>query len=147
MTHKDVFDLIAQHLENFWTAAPAFVKAVDGDKVSVQIATKTKLTNGFVLDIPVIDNVPIMQLGSSAGKIKLHIKEGDPVILIFFSSDPTDFFSKKDGNICAAKSITRNSLNYCVAIPLSRGGHEAKGVIEFYEDGTVTINNHLKVTL
>lgn len=146
MNANEVHQLICQYMENVWTASPAEITAVNEDKVSVKMNVGLRMTNGFVLDIPTLDGVPLMKIGCAAGTIKFSLSVGDPVILIFMSSDPSEWINKKDGNFSKASSITRNAMTYCVAIPMHRGGVESKGLIEFDSDGGVTINNHLKVT-
>lgn len=66
MNDADVYELIERRLESFWTAAPATVTKVNGNFVSVTLSTKLKMTNGFVLSVPEIENVPLMKLGCAS---------------------------------------------------------------------------------
>lgn len=145
MNDADIYELIERRLESFWTAAPATVTKVNGNFVSVTLSTKMKMTNGFVLSVPEIENVPLMKLGCASFSITLPIKIGDPVIVIFFSSDSSKWENKKDGEASEPISARRNELEYSVAIPLSRGLSDPSGSIVVSNDGTVKINNHLEI--
>ena len=136
---------IEQFLENFWTAAPGKVSRVDGDHVDVILCVNNKLSNGMAVEIPVLESVPLMRLGCSSFKINLSIKKGDPLLVIFMSSDPFGWDTKKEGEISEAHSVARNALNHAVAIPMSKETGSPKGSLDVADDGTVTINGHLEI--
>ena len=136
---------IEQFLENFWTAAPGKVAKVDGDHVDVTLCVNNKLNNGMAVEIPLLESVPLMRLGCNAFKINLSLKKGDPLLVIFMSTDPFGWDTKKEGEISEAHSVTRNALNHAVAIPMSKETGNPNGSLDVADDGTVTINGHLEI--
>lgn len=159
--------VIDSYMEGFETAFPAVVLKVNGDgTVDVTPSIRNALKNMQIepdgkdgKPLPV-EGVPVMWPGTSAAVVKFELEAGDPVLCVASSRDLRAWAEGgEDKGPYDPLSFSGNDLNDLVAIPMSRGGSRAvsvtlgrdslkvvgKGSIEMKNDGTVTINGHLKV--
>lgn len=132
-------------LSSIETCLPAVVKKVNGKSVDVEILIKKTLLNGVVdNDNKYITNVPLLKSGGSAFSIEYPTKENDLVILLCLSRDSGRWKSNKT-KVSIAKSALGNTLQDFVAVPFSL--ETGKASIKIDDDGTVLINDNVKILL
>ena len=76
---------IESRLTEVHTALPAEILQYDAAKqiASVQISLQRKYTDGTLIKIPVLNNVPVIHSRSSSSIVHLPLKAGDHVLVIF----------------------------------------------------------------
>jgi len=132
-------------LSSIETCLPAVVKKVNGKSVDVEILIKKTLLNGVVdNDNKCITNVPLLKSGGSAFSIEYPTKENDLVLLLCLSRDSGRWKSNKT-KVSIAKSALGNTLQDFVAVPFSL--ETGKASIKIDDDGTVLINDNVKILL
>ena len=132
-------------LSSIETCLPAIVKKVNGKNVDVEILIKKTLLNGVVdNDNKYITNVPLLKIGGSAFSIEYPTKENDLVLLLCLSRDSGRWKSNKT-KVSIAKSALGNTLQDFVAIPFAL--EKGKASIKVDDDGTVLINDNVKILL
>lgn len=164
---KLIRKVVDSYMESFETAFPAVVKKVNSDgTVDVTPSIRNVLKNmqmepdGEDGKPLAIEDLPVLWPGTSAAVVKFTLEEGDPVLCVASSRDLRSWIEGGEENgPFDPLSFSGNDLNDLLAIPMSRGGNRAvsvtlgrdslkvvgKGSIEMKNDGTVTINGHLKV--
>lgn len=132
-------------LSSIETCLPAVVRKVNGKSVDVEILIKKTLLNGVVdNDNKYITNVPLLKSGGSAFSIEYPAKENDFVLLLCLSRDSGRWKSNKT-KVSIAKSALGNTLQDFVAVPFSL--ETGKASIKIDDDGTVLINDNVKILL
>ena len=132
-------------LSSIETCLPAIVKKVNGNNVDVEVLIKKTLLNGVVdNDNKYITNVPLLKSGGSAFSIEYPTKENDLVLLLCLSRDSGRWKSNKT-KVSIAKSALGNTLQDFVAVPFSL--ETGKASIKIDDDGTVLINDNVKILL
>lgn len=156
-TFESAFKTIfRQLLTGVSTAMPGIVTAFDGkNKVSVQPAIQI-LVDGELIDLPVIEDVPVLYPGGGGFKITWPISENDECLLVFAQRDISNW--KTTGGRVAPYSSRRFDKADAIAIvglesfdsPASVGDTfkitgPGNGLIDMDDSGTVTINEHLEI--
>ena len=132
-------------LSSIETCLPAIVKKVNGNNVDVEVLIKKTLLNGVVdNDNKYITNVPLLKSGGSAFSIEYPTKENDLVLLLCLSRDSGRWKANKK-KVSIAKSALGNTLQDFVAVPFSL--ETGKASIKIDDDGTVLINDNVKILL
>lgn len=83
---SDVVKTIAKSLiSELYTCLPGEIQSYDPSlkKASVKPLLKRQMSNGDVLDRPVIVNVPVVFTGSNSAIISVPLKKGDGCLLVF----------------------------------------------------------------
>ena len=132
-------------LSSIETCLPAIVKKVNGNNVDVEVLIKKTLLNGVVdNDNKYITNVPLLKSGGSAFSLEYPTKENDLVLLLCLSRDSGRWKANKT-KVSIAKSALGNTLQDFVAIPFAL--EKGKASIKVDDDGTVLINDNVKILL
>lgn len=129
-------------LNSFETALPGTVSNVRPDgRVDVTPSIRKMVTNGVIenYDKPIL-GVPVMQIGFSGFSFDLELKNGDSVVLLFFSRDSSQWKKRKWGQ-SDPRAPFANDVNNCVAIPFVRPDSDAKPVIKIDRNGIVTFDS------
>lgn len=108
---------IDSRLLELHTAIPAEVLSFDATKatVNVQPSIKRKMSDGSVVSLPVIQNVPICYPQGNGSIICFPLAKGDPVLLVF-SERSLDIWWTKGGNVDPLDARKHN-LSDAIAIP------------------------------
>ena len=132
-------------LSSIETCLPAIVKKVNGNNVDVEVLIKKTLLNGVVdNENKYITNVPLLKSGGSAFSLEYPTKENDLVLLLCLSRDSGRWKANKT-KVSIAKSALGNTLQDFVAVPFSL--ETGKASIKIDDDGTVLINDNVKILL
>lgn len=110
-------DAIEGRLVDVNTAMPARVKKVDIAKqiVDVEPCLMRKYSDGAVVPLPVITNVPLVFQRTATGGLFFPIKAGDYVLLVF-SQRSIDIWEEK-GGIVDPKDPRKFNLSDAIAVP------------------------------
>lgn len=108
---------IEQRLSEIHTCLPASVERYDGAKrqADVKPLVKRRFTDGTVLPMPIITNVPVVFLGSSDTVIHFPIKKGDTVLLVFAERSIDGWLSA--GGEVDPQDTRKFALSDAIAIP------------------------------
>lgn len=132
-------------LSSIETCLPAIVRKVNGNNVDVEVLIKKTLLNGVVdNENKYITNVPLLKSGGSAFSLEYPTKENDLVLLLCLSRDSGRWKANKT-KVSIAKSALGNTLQDFVAVPFSL--ETGKASIKIDDDGTVLINDNVKILL
>lgn len=133
---------VDERLNSFETAIPGTIIDVRKDgRIDVAPSIRKMVTSGVIdaFDAP-IRGVPVMQIGFSGMRFDLELKNGDSVVLLFFSRDATNWKKKKWEQSDPVAPLA-NDVNSCVAIPFVRPDSGAKAVVKIDADGVVTFDS------
>lgn len=108
--------IIANKISDMHICLPAKIVAYDytKQKAIVQPLINQKLTNGEVIKLPQIYNVPVVQLVSGGASITLPVKIGDKVLLIFADKSLEEWL--KSGKQVTPDDPRSNNLTDAIAI-------------------------------
>jgi hypothetical protein len=150
-------DFINSKLLDVHVALPARIVSYDSKTqyASVQPEIKRKFKDGAVVNLPIINNVPVVMPRTSSSYVYLPIKQGDNVLLIF-SERSIDIWKNKGGDT-DPKDARHHALSDAFAIvggyPLAKPivGHDSKDLslgnvlskIQMTENGKFYIGNNL----
>lgn len=141
MTPNDVTEMFRQLMEGVHTVLPATITAVQSDRrVTVLPSIGHQLFNGQSMDIPELEDVPILFLGTTEAVIELPLSVGDSVLLLIIGPDARTWLTQQWlPNQIVPASPVRHSLMSCLALPVMRDQHPAKTRISISNDGTITL--------
>lgn len=100
---------------------PAIVKDVDFDRmvISAQPCIKEKVSNGdgtnYDVSLPIIEDIPLLNLSSGEFSIFIPLYEGDECLLIFADNCIDSWW--QSGGIQTQFECRRHDLSDCFAIP------------------------------
>lgn len=159
--------LISSVLDDVHTCLPGkIVKYDEGQrKATVKVLTKLINTQNKVIDVPEIDDVPVVFPSSKKFKFTFPLENGDGVLLLFSETSLGNYLTGT--GIVEADDSTQFNLNDCIALPglysftsvtqannaqnyievTKAGGINVKGTsaIDIKSSGTITINNNLTI--
>lgn len=115
--HQIINDTIRNRLSNLHIALPARIEKYDAVKrqAKVKPLLARRLKDNSILDLPVINNVPVVFPGSSEAVISIPIKKGDTVLLIFSERSLDEWLN--EGLQVTPEDIRRNDLSDAIALP------------------------------
>ena len=129
-----ITEIVQGELENVHTALPAKIVTFDGSLASVQPSVRKKYRDGTVLQMPVINGVPVMFPRTIRGGFIYDLLPGDFGFLVFSERNIDNWV------LTGADSTPADSgkfdLNDCIFIP---GVHPKTAVETNYKTLTTTI--------
>lgn len=163
----DMVDIkILHYLSDLHTALPCKVVTYYESKqaVDIQPLLKKEYSNGYVADIPVIKNVPLIFQGTSTSLISFPISVGD-IVLAVFCERSTDKWVSSTGSSVNPQSGIMHDITDCFAIPglqtfkthqdpnpdnfevrfNTNTSNECS--VKMYQDGSINIDSPKKITL
>lgn len=102
-------------MENVHTSIPGKIVTYENRIASVKPMVQRKLSDGTFLDLPIIEEVPVIFPGATNVGLSFPLTEGDPVFILFTERSIEDWFST--GNNSQPQDPRRFSLTDAVAIP------------------------------
>ncbi len=117
-TLYDVLDnFVNSRISGMNISLPGIVESYDKTKNTcvVKPAIKKVYDNGDVVELPLIENVPVMFQQTVNSIISLPIKKGDGVVLIFMQRSIDDW--KSTGGIIEPSDTRKFDLSDAIAIP------------------------------
>jgi hypothetical protein len=103
-------------MSNVHTALPGVIENYTGNRIaSVKPQVQKPLADGTYLDLPVIEEVPIIFPSTSEFSFTYPLKKGDPVWIMFAERSIEEWI--KNGGNSKPSDIRRFSLTDAVAIP------------------------------
>jgi len=115
--------VIDNHIKVFeagsWTSIPAkIINIPEGDitKVTVRPVLRKLLRGAESLEYPEVREVPIVFPGSSSGLLRVPLKVGD-YVLVVFSARPLQNWLNGDGSTVEPESFQKLDYNSAIAIP------------------------------
>ena len=99
------------------TALPGTIESYDYATctASVKPSVQRRYSDGTVVDLPIISQVPVVWPRSSAGSISFPLNRGDGVLLVFAEQSLDEWLSIGAG--VAPDDDRRNHISDAVAIP------------------------------
>ena len=153
-------NIVVGEIDDIKTTRPAKVVSYDSDKgtVSVTLVVGKKMIGDQKIDLPRIDNIPVLFSGNNNFSINFKPEKDDEALLVFSDIDISGWVHRKlEGN---PESLRRFNINDCFAIitktsiaaPLLASDEtlsiiSGDSTIVAKTDGSVVINGHLEVTL
>jgi len=133
-------DSIDAKLLDLHTALPARVESYDSttQTANVQPEIQRKYKDGTVVNLPVINRVPVLMPRAGTSWVHLPIKKGDQVFLVF-SERSTDIWQTSGGET-DPKDPRRHNLSDAFAIP---GGYPLANPMISPDGEAVHINNEI----
>jgi hypothetical protein len=126
-------DLIREAIEsailNLHVHAPAIVQSYDDTTKTCSAAPVTRrplqVDDGTTVteDLPVIQNIPVLALGSPALSIDIELGKGDTVLLLFLDYSPAAW--RGSGQVSDPPDLRKHGPGYPVAIPWLRPAGKA----------------------
>lgn len=136
--------------ERLHTGMPAVVESWDKStgRARVRPTCRLMLGVGIAVEIPVIDNVPVIFPQCAAFRIEFPLTKGDPIWLTFSECSLGEWLQSDGKSVVSPEDSSRFSLTDAVAfVGISpQGGIKSKGSIVVAQDGTITINSHLEIS-
>jgi hypothetical protein len=144
---KWIKTLISQYCAELRVAIPAIIESFDKDKLTVKarIAIKEIVDiDGDLheIEIPVLADVPVMNLTGGDYSITMPIKEGDECLIVFADMCIDDWW--KNGGVKSQLERRRHNLSDGFAII---GFRSQVNLIDEYSEDSVQIRNKDKSTL
>jgi len=126
-------------LKDTHTAMPGKITKYDRNKrlASVQPSLKRKYKDGRVINLPVIQNVPVMFQGNKNIKTHFDLEPGDTVLLIF-SERSIDKWQVSGGEILPGDKRMHH-LSDAIAVPGIYPNSEVKAPLG--DEGSYTVEN------
>lgn len=145
----DVLNLFFDsRMENVHTVIPGVFETYSGHderKAKVKPQIKLKTVKGISVEIPAIDDVPVMFPSSAGFSLIYPIKKGDGCLLLF-SETAIGNFLNNDSEV-DPEDASRFSLTDCIAVPglwSFKNVPESTSTIEITEDGDINLNGDSK---
>lgn len=144
-------------LESVHTCVPAKVVSYAGHGTrlaKVQPLVSLLTNTGASVDLPPLDNVPVVFPSTSNASIVFPLQEGDCVLLMFSESGIGNFLASDGARQVRADEQSRFSLTDAIAVPglWPAGGKQQQGlpesglvvqfgdsVVHLQEDGTISL--------
>lgn len=121
-------DLIREAIEsailNMHVCLPGIVQSYDDATKTCSVAPAIRkpvpVEDGTTVteDLPVIQNVPVLVLGSPAITVEVELTKGDSVLLVFCDFSPAAW--RGNGNVSDPPDLRKHGPAYPVAIPWMR---------------------------
>lgn len=115
-----MFDrMIETMLEDMHTLLPGKVLAYDQDERTATVIPTVRqiLSDGSVVEPPIISNVPVVFPLSASGGVSFRLRAGDGVLLLFAESGIGEYINGSDVEVRDADDIARFTQTNCIAIP------------------------------
>jgi hypothetical protein len=109
---------LANKLDNIHTCIPAEIEEYYGHeerKAKVKPLIKLRLSSNKLVEIPPIDDVPVVFGGSKTFNMLYPLKKGDGVLLVFSEASLGNFLNSEDE--VEADEVGKFNLTDCIAIP------------------------------
>jgi len=149
VTLSDAINTVVENrLIEMHTSMPGIVKSFDGDTGTIQVvpALKRKTVNNEVIELPVINDVPVVYPQTSKAAFTFPLSEGDEVLLIF-SERSIDSW-KELGGVVDPLDFRKFQLSDAFAIPFSRSKQVATDKMQIkYENGIISIDDDGKYSI
>lgn len=98
------------------TTMPGSIEKYDGKRIaSVKPNVQRRLADGTYLELPVIEEVPVLFLGSSDFSFTYPLKKGDPVMIHFCERSIEEWL--QSGTESKPEDLRRFSLTDAIAVP------------------------------
>lgn len=134
------YDAVMQILKenifvNLRVCIPAIVVEYNNtnNTVKLQPAIKTILEDNRIIDMPILLNVPVLELGGNDLSIKIPLKVGDTGIVIFCDRDISLF--KQEKKSTQPNTLRKHDLGDGIFIPMRFGNSGSSNIIIQSEDG------------
>ena len=149
-------------------AVPAIMRSYDSDtrEASVQVVINKETPEGFG-EFPIIQGVPVVQLGGRSAGISIPFQSGDMVLLVFSQKSLDAWLDSATGEPTDPRDTRVNSIQDAVAIPgifpfsmaptiagastdlviTNDIGGDKETTISLKGDGTISITSTGKVTI
>lgn len=115
----DIANLVSGMLEGVHTAMPAVVVSYDKKKGTAKVTptVRAKLKGGMAVDVPTIDNVPVLFPRSAMFDIEFPIRKGDEVLLVVAECDMGRWKATDGKERATPTNSAKFQLGGAVAIP------------------------------
>lgn len=113
-------DFVEMKLKDVHTMLPGRILSYEGHstrKAEVEVAVRMPTTNGEMIEIPPIQNVPVVFPSTSTASLLLPVKAGDGVLLCFSEVGIGKYLEGEATGSVNADSLARFSTTDCIAIP------------------------------
>lgn len=138
-------DAIESRVTEIHTGMPAIIETFDPSTcmASVVPQLQRKYSNGEIVDLPIIQNVPVQFPRGGGAVIEFDLQKGDPVWLLF-SERSLDIWLSKGGKV-DPKDPRKHALSDAVALPgvypKNMPVDDALIRMAFKKDGSLKVSN------
>ena len=120
---------------NLNVCLPAIVKSysLSNNTVKIQPAIQTVIIDEGFIDMPLLLNVPVLELGGKGLSVKIPLQEGDTGIVIFCDRDISLFKQEKKNT--QPNTLRKHDLGDGIFIPMRFGNSGSSNIMIQSEDG------------